>query len=374
MRKRRCCFHLAVVVLLCCLTIYFPILLSIRPGEVETWNMTRNVEVFVQPRNYTAIIGSERFCHRNGGATEEDGDDIFLLIVVCSAVSNLEARQAIRETWASAPALNSPPRFPVGTTTVAPPSPSQSGAPSNGGSSVNPDGVGGSIRVLFLLGRTNSDTLQQAVLRESQDFGDIVQEDFLDTYNNLTLKSVMMLKWVNNTCRRARFVMKTDDDTFVNIPRLASHLQRLGHRRRLLLGCLICGAVPVRNKNSKWYVPRVLYNERYYPNYLSGTGYVISNDLIAPLYDAALDTPFFHLEDIYVTGLCAQRLGVRPADDLAFTYQKRPNDPCLFHFAVTGHRMTPADMHAIWKAMLAKDLKCDSKKVKLRDYHQRKCA
>lgn len=29
---------------------------------------------------------------------------------------------------------------------------------------------------------------------------DMIQESFLDTYNNLTLKTMMMLKWVNNHC------------------------------------------------------------------------------------------------------------------------------------------------------------------------------
>lgn len=30
--------------------------------------------------------------------------------------------------------------------------------------------------------------------------GDIIQENFVDSYNNLTLKSILMLKWVNNNC------------------------------------------------------------------------------------------------------------------------------------------------------------------------------
>lgn len=30
--------------------------------------------------------------------------------------------------------------------------------------------------------------------------GDIIQENFLDSYNNLTLKSILLLKWVTNNC------------------------------------------------------------------------------------------------------------------------------------------------------------------------------
>lgn len=39
-----------------------------------------------------------------------------------------------------------------------------------------------------------------SINQESDYFGDIVQESFLDSYNNLTLKSIMMLKWVTTNC------------------------------------------------------------------------------------------------------------------------------------------------------------------------------
>lgn len=45
-----------------------------------------------------------------------------------------------------------------------------------------------------------------------------------------------------------------------------------------------------------------MYPDRVYPNYLSGTGYVMSSVSIGRLYKAALSTPLFHLEDIYITG------------------------------------------------------------------------
>jgi len=30
--------------------------------------------------------------------------------------------------------------------------------------------------------------------------GDIIQENFVDSYNNLTLKTVLMLKWTSRNC------------------------------------------------------------------------------------------------------------------------------------------------------------------------------
>lgn len=45
-----------------------------------------------------------------------------------------------------------------------------------------------------------------------------------------------------------------------------------------------------------------MYSGNIYPNYLSGTGYVMSMDVVAKLYNASLTTPLLHLEDVYLTG------------------------------------------------------------------------
>lgn len=50
------------------------------------------------------------------------------------------------------------------------------------------------------------------------------------------------------------------------------------------------------------YAPNYMYPGRIYPNYLSGTGYLMSTDVVPKLYNAALETPIFHLEDVYITG------------------------------------------------------------------------
>lgn len=46
-----------------------------------------------------------------------------------------------------------------------------------------------------------------------------------------------------------------------------------------------------------------MYPGRVYPNYLSGTAYVMTPDTVAKLYQAALKIPLFHLEDVYITGM-----------------------------------------------------------------------
>ena len=69
------------------------------------------------------------------------------------------------------------------------------------------------VRLVFMLGTTTETRLQEEILQESRDHGDIVQVqemssslhhcfhasfqgNFLDTYRNLTYKSVMGHLWV----------------------------------------------------------------------------------------------------------------------------------------------------------------------------------
>ncbi|XP_009081515.1 PREDICTED: beta-1,3-galactosyltransferase 2-like, partial [Acanthisitta chloris] len=44
---------------------------------------------------------------------------------------------------------------------------------------------------LFMLGIETKDANEDLLMRESEQYHDIIQQDFLDTYNNLTLKTMM---------------------------------------------------------------------------------------------------------------------------------------------------------------------------------------
>lgn len=56
------------------------------------------------------------------------------------------------------------------------------------------------VRTAFLIGYTENEELQHEIHEESKIYDDIIQERFLDTYNNLTLKTSMLMKWTVNNC------------------------------------------------------------------------------------------------------------------------------------------------------------------------------
>lgn len=57
-----------------------------------------------------------------------------------------------------------------------------------------------SVKIVFLIGQTLNNETQNKIYDESDTYRDLIQESFIDSYNNLTLKSIMMLKWVSNNC------------------------------------------------------------------------------------------------------------------------------------------------------------------------------
>lgn len=56
------------------------------------------------------------------------------------------------------------------------------------------------MRTVFLIGQTENEEVQNQLYDESEKHDDLIQERFVDSYYNLTLKAAMMMKWVNTNC------------------------------------------------------------------------------------------------------------------------------------------------------------------------------
>merc|ERR1712168_223969 len=112
-----------------------------------------------------------------------------------------------------------------------------------------------------------------------------------------------MLKWFSQSCSdKALYLMKTDDDMYVNLVNLYD-LVKTNKDPYLMTGSVICGAKPIRDPYNKWFAPEYMFKEKVYPMYLSGTGYLMAASVARLLYEASLFVPALHLEDAYITGL-----------------------------------------------------------------------
>ena len=75
------------------------------------------------------------------------------------------------------------------------------------------------VKTVFVMGRPSSsapENCQAAIEQESIVHGDIIQEDFIDTYRNLTFKAVAAMRWITTNC----FRKSHDNSSFLVGPRL----------------------------------------------------------------------------------------------------------------------------------------------------------
>ncbi|XP_059614862.1 beta-1,3-galactosyltransferase 5 [Phlebotomus argentipes] len=176
-------------------------------------------------------------------------------------------------------------------------------------------------RLLFLLGTVASADDQLDLVEENQEYGDLIQGNFIDAYRNMTYKHAMALKWFTYSCPEAHFLLKTDDDVFVNSPTMFDFLENGVDRRRLVACYEVSGARVKRSFRSKWRVSTKEYPGKYYPAYCPGFSIIYSPDAVVMLYREAQRSPYFWIDDVHVTGTLVQRtnMTITPLNPLFLT-------------------------------------------------------
>lgn len=127
------------------------------------------------------------------------GSNLDLYVLIVSAPANFDKRDLLRQTW-----LNH--------------------LPQGGG------------RHAFFIGQPMKEGIQKMIEKENNKYGDIIQLKMMDSYYNLTLKTVALLHWTANYCPGANFVLKCDDDVFVNVDNLASSIRLMDRRNLAVYG------------------------------------------------------------------------------------------------------------------------------------------
>ncbi|BFZ10801.1 hypothetical protein BsWGS_13840 [Bradybaena similaris] len=255
---------------------------------VNNFNTTKYA--YVNSNNFEYIHNPSHICEGN----------ITFLVYIHSAPENLKKRQAVRETWGHPKLL----------------------------SLYN-------AALMFVLGRVPDPTIQNLIDMESAQYGDILQENFIDSYRNLTYKGLAGLKWAGNYCDKSDFLLKTDDDILLDIVSFMEHLYtRVLPARETHTGLVLCNVWTrmkvIRDSKSKWFVSRHEFPDDYFPTYCSGSAFLLSGDLIKTLYHTALQTPFFWIDDYYVTGMLVNKLKIQ---------HTRLNSAYLLNYNVAEERL-----------------------------------
>ncbi|KAK2142131.1 hypothetical protein LSH36_994g01053 [Paralvinella palmiformis] len=218
------------------------------------------------------------------------------------------------------------------------------------------------IILLFVLGIHSLPDMNSAIEKESQQFGDIIQGTFFDAYVNLTLKSLLGLKYVSMYCKKIEYLLKSDDDMIINMPYLLTLLDEK-KMKRSIMGPLNRGSKVYRM--GKWMVRREDFPLKYYPQYESGAAYVMTNDIVADLYNISHYIPRFNVDDAYITGVLGKIIGIHHEEQQGFAFwtDKSPSAcDILENKKVTGTKMTPAKLKTIWND-LRKGTSCQTRRI-----------
>ena len=236
-----------------------------------------------------------------------------VVMVIYSGISNQQARRVIRDTYGKKKVLN---QF--------------------------------NIRHVFVIGKFSDGKKihdWNKVVKEQEQYQDIIIGDFVDTYSNLSYKGLTALKFINKYCLKAKWVIKVDDDVLADIPTVMFLLKRyyINHTYTMF-GLKYEFAPPFLCEENmhKWCInsTSVYAKIGFYPPYLAGQGYVLTTDLVPLMIKQAARKPPFIIDDVYMTGILTEDIKYKTIIDWADRIPKFKLTPFIPGKHIFSHSAT----------------------------------
>ena len=189
--------------------------------------------------------------------------DYKLIILVQSRISHFSQRMIIRNTWGRSPSSDKK-----------------------------------KWKTFFLVARSKYEQDSMLLNREFDEFEDIIIGDTYEDFYTLSLKLYMGFQWSIMHCKY-KYILKTDDDVFVNIRQLFTFL----HAKNTPKVKLFAGNVQYRAfvfRTGRYGVSEDEYKKDVYPRYCSGGGYVLSADVVKKMHENVNKVTTMKIDDAYV--------------------------------------------------------------------------
>lgn len=297
----------------------YPLDIDILP---EIQNLKNGLEPSVSPItvfSYSYLKAAESVC---------SGVKPTVLFVIKSAQPHMLRRNVIRQTWGSES------RF--------------------------PDVV---IRTVFLIGtQLGNNSLDEVLNKEDAAYKDLVQADFIDSYSNNTLKTMMGFKWAVQYCSHAQFIAFSDDDMYISplnilrfidspdlYPDNSLSNSSIQPDLNLYAGYVFANSAPMRLPWLKWYISWDEYKYNMWPPYITAGAYIVSRRTLLDLYYASLFTQFLRFDDVFL-GLVAQKAHIGLRHSSEFYFWKKKYTALGYKNVIASHGYSdPQELFSIWE-------------------------
>jgi galactosylxylosylprotein 3-beta-galactosyltransferase len=213
------------------------------------------------------------------------------------------------------------------------------------------------VQYRFVVGaeRLGLDLLQQ-LLAEAERFGDMmILDDIPDSESSLTSRTLDGFSLALQQFR-FKYLLKCDDDTMVDLPRVATELQRRQYHARFYWGFMM-------GHNHIHFYGR--YQERewslcdHYLPYAAGGGYVVSHDLVELLARNRAHLKRYECEDVSL-GTWLAPYNIERRHDTRFNTESRSRG-CKSVFIV-AHKVSLVDMYQMYENLQLDGTLCAGKR------------
>ena len=205
-------------------------------------------------------------------------------------------------------------------------------------------------KVVFMMGKPQDYEMNRTIMAEQDKHGDLLIGDYKDAYRNITTKLLMAFQWASQM--KCTYILKTDDDVYIDIPKLMKWLLDQRDNNSVYGGVLYTSYV-VRDKTHRHYVRREDLSLDHYPVFCKGAMFVISWSLVPKMVDLSKQIKRIGPDDAYV-GLLAYQLGVTPVKIQEFFHTDFLSwfvsliSPCQFEKLMgIGDSLTPDQVYYI---------------------------
>lgn len=202
---------------------------------------------------------------------------LFFLVIVSTSPNNADRRTMIRQTWGNLDRNRLPGDH--------------------------------HWKVVFMMGKAASVEMNQAIMSEYQRHGDLIIGNYKDHYRAIVTKVLMAFQWASKI--RCSYILKTDDDVYVDVPKLAEWLMKVRKNPTSFYGGVVYSGDVERDKSHRHYISREDLSLDYFPPFCKGFMFVLSWNLIPKMVDLSRHVTRIGPDDAYV-GLLAYQLGISP--------------------------------------------------------------